>query len=1043
MGLAADVFVDALMEHAIDAISVADGPSDRIVVVSDSYCALTGYAREELIGQTPDELGLLGDKSVRARGIRRAAEGIRELHEFQLRRKDGAVRVVETSIQLLAGGALILAISRDITERCAAAAERELRGELLDVAHDAVVVREPVESRISFWNREAENVYGYTREEATGQVIHELLATVFPESQQAVEAVLARGGQWEGVLRHTRKDGGVIVVSSRQAVQRDADGRATAIIELNSDITGLERAEARCRQVLESAPDAMVGVGRDGRIVLVNAQTEVLFGYSREELIGELVETLVPERFRGGELAHRSGLFADQSTRAMGSRTDLVGLRRDGSEFPAEISLSRVETEDGTLATATIRDDTARRLAAVVESSNDAIITKDPSGTITSWNAAAHRLYGYSEAEVRGKSISILVPAGHDDEISGLLARVVSGESISDFETVRVRKDGSLVDVTLTISVVRDPRGHVVAASTIARDITDRKRAEVALAHARSDIDRFFAVSVDMMGITDAAGRFVRINPAFEQTLGFSSHEIMARTFLDFLHPDEVADAKDRIAALPQHGNISQVETRCRCRDGSYRWLQWTRMVDQDGRVFATARDVTERRRIDEELRVSRDQALEASRLKSEFLANVSHEIRTPLNGVVSMSELLLETDLKAEQRTYAEVAVTSAGALLRVIDDIVDISKITAGVLEIVHEDYSIVAAVNDACAITRINEDEKQVELAVTIDADVPAAVTGDGNRVRQVLINLLGNASKFTSRGEIVVKVAVEPAEDGLQRLRLEVADTGIGIEPDKLPDLFQSFSQADATTTRKYGGTGLGLSIAKQLVELMGGEIGARSTPGRGSTFWFTLPCERGTVVESDLPVNAPTGTRPLIADDNAGHRHDLAVIGTYTPATDGVERGLRPTDATPRSEPAPAWSGGRVLVAEDNEINQFAATSVLGKLGFEVEIAINGREAIEMTRRKDYAIVFMDCQMPEIDGYTATAAIRRREAGGRRTPIIALTAHTMDGDRDKCLASGMDDYIAKPLRLASIAKTCDQFLNPATQSPGEDRAPAGA
>ena len=1035
------MFVEALMEHAIDAISVADGPSGRIVVVSDSYCVLTGYAREELIGKTPDELGLLSDKSARAQGVRRAAEGIRELHELQLRRKDGSAREVETSTQLLAGGALILAISRDITERRVAEAELQLQKELLDLAHDAIVVREPVESRITFWNREAETVYGYSREDATGQVIHELLATVFPESREAVERALELVGQWEGVLRHTRKDGRVIVVSSRRAALRDTDGRQIAIIEVNSDITERTRAEARFRHVLESAPDAMVGVGHDGRIRLVNLQTEVLFGYPREELIGELVETLVPERFHGGPLAHRSGLFADQSARATGSRTDLVGLRRDGSEFPAEISLSRVETEDGMLVTATIRDASRHRLAAIVESSNDAIITNDPSGLITSWNAGAHRLYGYSEAEAHGKSISILAPAGHEDEIPDLLARAVRGESISDFETMRVRKDGSLVDVSLTISVVRDPRGEVFAVSAIARDITDRKRAEVALAHARADVDRFFAVSVDMMGITDAAGRFVRINPAFEQTLGFSSHEIMARTFLDFLHPDDVADATDRIAALPQHSNISQVETRCRCRDGSYRWLQWTRMVDQDGRVFATARDVTERRRIDEELRVSRNQALEASRLKSEFLANMSHEIRTPLNGVVSMSELLLGTDLKAEQRKYAEVAVTSAGALLRVINDIVDISKITAGVLEIVHEDYSIVAAVNDACAIARIDADEKQVELAVTIDADVPAAVAGDGNRVRQVLINLLGNASKFTSRGEIVVRVAVEPAEDGLERLRLEVVDTGIGIEPDKLSVLFQSFSQADATSTRKYGGTGLGLSIAKQLVELMGGAIGARSTLGQGSTFWFTLPCERGSVVESDLRVDAVTRTQALIADDNETTRG--TAIDTRTPEMDGVERATRPTDAKPRSEPALGSSGGRVLVAEDNEINQFAATSVLGKLGFEVEIAINGREAIEMTRRTDYAIVFMDCQMPEIDGFAATAAIRRREAGCRRTPIIALTAHTMDGDRDKCLASGMDDYIAKPIRLASVAKTCDQFLNPATQSPAADRAPAGA
>ena len=579
------------------------------------------------------------------------------------------------------------------------------------------------------------------------------------------------------------------------------------------------------------------------------------------------------------------------------------------------------------------------------------------------------------------------------------------------------------------------------------------------------------------MGITNPDGRFVRVNPAFQRTLGFSPEEMMTRPVEEFIHPDDRA-LVDRIRAHPPDIQVRGVETRWRCRDGSYRWLLWTRMVDQDGMVFATGRDVTERRRIDEELRASREQALEASRLKSEFLANMSHEIRTPLNGVVCMSELLLDTDLKAQQREYAEVAVTSAEAVMRVINDVLDISKITAGGLDVLHEDYSITAAVTDACAIVGLNALANEVKLTVAIDADVPAAVLGDGNRVRQVLVNLLANASKFTSRGEIMVRVAVERAGDGLDRLRVEVADTGIGIDPDTLPELFQAFFQADATTTRQHGGTGLGLSIAKHLVELMGGEIGARGTPGQGSTFWFTLPCERGTVVESEPPANDPTATRPAIANDDETNREtvqhqsaqsevipdgadgarsapellqraavasrpdELAVVDTHTPEIDGLQRGTPSTAAKP-PEPAPASSRGLVLVAEDNEINQFAATHVLSKLGFEVEIATNGREAIEMTHQEDYAIVFMDCQMPEIDGYAATAAIRRREADVRHTPIIALTAHTMDGDRDKCLASGMDDYIAKPLRPATIAEMCDHYLNPATKTPREDRAPAGA
>jgi PAS domain S-box-containing protein len=1245
------MLVEAMLSRATDVIALSHRQSGRLLEVSDSFCTLLGYSREELIGRTSLEVGLIakGSRETLLGAIADANWGLQEIH---LIRRDGTQCVVESTVELLGDGELMLTMSRDMTERRAAELELKLRAELLDLAHDAVVVRGPVESRITFWNREAEVVYGYTREEATGRVSHDLLATVFPESQAAVEEALERDGHWQGILRHTRRDGAVIEVSSRQAVQRDAEDRPIAIIELNSDITQRRRAESRVRQLMDSAPDAMVAVSRDGRIVQVNPQTERTFGYQGGELIGELVEMLVPERFRG---AH-PGYFADPSERSMGGVRSLYGRRRDGSEFPAEISLSSIDTEDGPLAAATIRDDTSRRLAAIVESSEDAIITKDLHGTIASWNAGAQRLYGYTVADVHGKSISILVPEDHDDELAGILARVAQGESIRDFDTVRVRSDGSLVDVSLAISVVRDRSGQVIGASTIARDISERKRAEAELARARADIDQFFAVSADMMGIANAEGRFVRVNPAFERTLGFTPQELMAKPFMEFLHPDDQAAARERVAALARNRGVRDVETRCRCRDGSYRWLLWTRMVNQDGTVFATGRDVTERRaaglelelraglldlahdavvvrepsesritfwnreaeavygytraeatgrvshdllatvfpesqqvvdealardgqwkgvlshtrkdgrvievssrqavqrdadgwpiaiielnsditerrQMDRELRASREQALQASRLKSEFLANMSHEIRTPLNGVVCMSELMLDTELDHEQREYAEVTMTSAEALMTVISDILDFSKITAGKVDMLHETYSLETVVDDVCAIAGLRAAEKDVELAVSIGADVPPAVVGDGSRMRQVLVNLLGNAVKFTAQGEIVVRVVLQADEDATERLRVEVSDSGIGIEPDKLPDLFQSFSQADATTTRKYGGTGLGLSIAKQLVELMGGEIGAYSTPGVGSTFWFTLPCVRGTSADAAPPVMDLTGIRLLIVDGDAtsrgiiarqsagwgvipdsadsgraalrrleraadlGRPFELAVIDMHMPEMDGLElarairanprlrstrlimlssapvrtaearaagidgslakpvgqarlrdqlaaslkRVARPADPTPPPASKPAASRLHVLIAEDNEINQFAATQVLRNLGYVVEIAHNGREAIEMTHDKDYTMVFMDCQMPEVDGYSATTSIRQREGSHRHTPIIALTAHAMIGDREKCLASGMDDYIVKPLRRADVEHVCGRLLNSAMGSPPARRPPSG-
>jgi PAS domain S-box-containing protein len=492
------------------------------------------------------------------------------------------------------------------------------------------------------------------------------------------------------------------------------------------------------------------------------------------------------------------------------------------------------------------------------------------------------------------------------------------------------------------------------------------------LAQAREAIDQFFSVSLDGMVLADGDGKFLRVNPAFEHTLGLSAGEIVGRSAIDFLHPDDRAVSLGLSAQRKAGAPLTGVENRFRCSDGSYRWLRWSATSSSNGLVYATARDVTEAREIEAALRSSQEQALEASRLKSEFVSNMSHEIRTPLNGVVCMSELMLDTDLSDEQREYANVGLTSAEALIRVIDDILDFSKIEAGKLDILDEDFSIEAAADDVCEILGIKAGEKSVDLAVSIDPDVPAVLRGDSNRLRQMLINLVDNAIKFTSEGEIVVRMTLQRAERETELLRVEVIDTGIGIEPDRIAELFSPFSQADGTTTRRYGGIGLGLSITKQLAELMGGEIGAKSTPGAGSTFWFTLPCVRGTARPA-----APQPSSPSNAE------------------------------------------GRRVLVAEDNEINQLAARGVLERFGLSVDIASDGREAIEASARFRYAAVFMDCQMPEVDGYTATGVIRHREGTGRHTPIIAMTAHTMAGDRDKCLAAGMDDYIPKPVRFANV------------------------
>ena len=1042
------------------------------------------------------------------------------------------------------------------------------------------------------------------------------------------------------------------------------------------DVTERKRTGVLFEQLLESASDAMVIVDSAGVITLVNARTETMFGYERDELIGEQVEMLMPERFRARHPGHREGYSEDPGTRpgserfrprppghgeghsiephtrSMGADLELHGRRKDGSEFPVEISLSPLETDEGTLVTSAIRDVSERRrregvaghLAAVVESSADAIISKTTDGTIVSWNTGAERLYGYSQAEAVGGTISMLLPPGHDDEVAVLIDRVVRGELVDQFETVRVRKDSSPVDVSLTISAVRDASGRVIGVSSVARDITDNKRAQTALAEARADVDRFFRVSLDLKVIMDDAGHFVRVNPAIEEILGYAGDELVGQPFTDFIHPD---DLESSIATYPEQGAGSEAvgfENRYRRKDGSYRWLLWSATSMPDGFVYASGRDVTERRqmeddqreaeellslafehsplgmtlnspdrqvvrlnrafadmlgysteeliadearkivthpddlpgdesnlgallkgttelaqwekryihadghvvwalisvsalrhadgsprllisqikdigarkRADSELAIATEKTIEASRQKSEFVANMSHEIRTPLSGVIGMVDVLRETDLDPTQSEYVEFLAASGDALFTLVNDILDFSKIEAGQLELDPTDFDLRGVVEEACLVLTAESHAKGLEIRHRVDADVPMAVNGDRARLRQILLNLISNAVKFTTVGEVAIHVSAADGDD----LRFEVSDTGIGVDEDQASQLFEPFVQADQSTTRHYGGTGLGLAISRQLVEQMGGEIGAERRASGGSSFCFTAALP-GVAIAHDAADSRPgfSGVRALIVQTSCPERRvlehrlavwgvifksvaepsaameeleratrdetpfDLALVDFELPQINGVQlvNAIRERDpsrapstlilssvklepeliadakvsaflAMPASQSglynamtlacvgagwgpdpavggkgATASEGPLVLVAEDQEVLRAAAKARFAGRGIRTAFAHDGLEAVRMAGAGEYTAILMDCQMPGLDGYEATRRIRAAETD-RHVPIVAMTAHAMVGDRERCLAAGMDDYVSKPMRNDDLNALVSRWLS---------------
>ncbi|WP_136420110.1 PAS domain S-box protein [Herbaspirillum sp. ST 5-3] len=1149
----------------------------RFLRVNHAFCAMLGYGEDEILGHSwtkaaPPEVAAYGERFLA--GLFKESPKLSD--EWRIRRKDGSLLTALVSFKCLTlhnGAHRVVVTFTDIEQRkvaqeAALRRSKDLYRDVVENVSEGIVVAQ--EGRVVYGNPRTIELSGYTLDELsrlpfTALVHPDDLSQVVNgyDNRMAGTPTSARYSQF----RLLRKDGQTVWIES-SGVRIDWEGQP-AILAFLSDQSERRRqqealivSEEHHRQVVDNATEGIL-VLQDGVTAFANARIAELVGASREELIGQ--------PFADGIHPEDRPRIADRYARRMrGEEVEQNTIfrmrnRRTGQDTWVQVAVVTITWEGRPAALTFITDITERKALedrlkqtldereTILENSIVGMIFLNPAGRVNWANSAMFEIFRVERGDPFGMSLEPFYPSREEYLKTGAaVAKAVSKGAAFETELQMRRADGSLFWAYMSGRAV-NPKDLSRGTVWVAMDITKRRQLEEDLnkseEHYRQVVNN---VTECILVVQD--GRIVFGNPRLFQLTGYEREELFALPFVSAIHPD------DRPLVIDHHMRRlrgEQVEQYYQFRvvnnqTGAIAWVQLSAvMIEWEGKpaTLSFMTDITERKALEDSLKQSmaerirlerlriqaelkeaelaRRHAEETTRAKSMFLANMSHEIRTPMNAIIGMTHLALRTELDPKQRDYVEKIRSAGISLLGIINDILDFSKIEAGKLDMERVSFNLDDVLNNVATVTGAKAHEKRLEYVFQFPLDVPRGLVGDPLRLGQILINLINNAIKFTERGEVFVSCRRLDASADKIQLQFLVRDTGIGMSQEQTAKLFRAFSQADESTTRKYGGTGLGLSIAKRLVELMGGTIWLESEAGVGTTARFTAWFGLAESLERRRAVPAIIdGMRVLVVDDNpvarqvladslailpvqvelaasAGQALDMihAADGTqpysvvftdlYMPGMDGVDligavKGDDTLTAPPRmvllsshgreesryriehaqadsflvkpvnvstlvdtlvelfapqarsemagaNEHAPRFRDLNILLVEDNEINQQIAAELMNAVGIRIDIAANGRIALDKLDAAGpdyYGLVFMDVQMPEMDGHEATRCIRS-DPRFDVLPIIAMTAHAMVEERERCFASGMNDHLAKPISPAelyrAIARWCPQHV----------------